>query len=247
MKKQVMQDDNFSLLAVTDSADKAYKLIKTGLPDAIIVDLELNEGDGIELLHRLRSPSEVLAVVPYILVVTAFSSDPVMATLTEGLSDYMLRKQNRSYSPEKVLKHLLFMSYQFQRNKKSEEMLIDSSMETEQLVRTRIESELEQYYMSQAASARDYLVECIYRAVFLPPYEQLKIGDIYLTVGKLYRKEPRSIDMAIRRLLVTAFIQTCPSELVEIYGPYVEIGRMAPRNKDFIAYVANKVKKEFVV
>lgn len=244
LKAQILQDEKFTLLGVTDSAEEAYKQIKTALPDVVIVDLELKEGDGIELLDRLRRPGENLPLMPYLLVITAFVSEPISTRLTEGLADYMFKKQNRSYSPEKVLKHLHIMSSQFHRNKKPEVKRMDSSVEMEKRIRTRIDSELEQYYMSQSAQGKDYLAESIYQVMHLPPFDRVQIGEIYVSVGKVYKKEAHNVDMAIRRLLATAFLQTSPDDLERIYTPYVDIGRGAPRNKEFITYIANKIKKE---
>ena len=244
LKAQILQDDRFTLLGVTDSAEMAYKQIKTSLPDVVIVDLELSEGDGIELLDCLQAAGESLPLMPYLLVTTAFASESIAARLSAGLADYMFRKQNQSYSPEKVLKHLHIMSSQFQRNKRPSAKLISSSMETEKLMRTRIESELEQYYMSQSTQAKDYLAECIYQVMNLSPFEKVEIGKFYVSVGQVYKKESRNVDMAIRRLLSTAFLQTSPDDLERLYKPYVDIDRGAPRNKDFITYTANKIKKE---
>jgi len=244
LKAQVMSDDEFTLLDITDSADKAYRLVKTGLPDVIIVDLMVTEGDGIELLHRLRSESDTLPLMPYILVTTAFTSEPVMTMLVEKLADYVFQKQNEGINAEKIFNHLRIMSSQFQRHKKPIPKPIGSSVETEKALRTRIKSELELYYMSQSTQAKDYLAECIYQVISLPPYEKVHMGGIYTIVGKLFKKEPHNVDMSIRRLLSTAFMQTCPDDLARNYTPYVDIGRGSPRNKEFIAYVANKIKRE---
>ena len=244
LKTQIVRDSAFKLLGVTDSADEAYTLIKTGLPDAIIVDLGLSEGDGIELLHRLRSPNESLPIMPYVLVITSFTSELVMAELSEGLADFVFKKQNKSYSPEKIVKHLHIMSRQFHRNKQPVAKPIDNSLDVEKQIRMRIDSELEQYYMSEAAAAKKYLAECIYQVIILPEFDQVRIGEIYTVVGELYKKEARNVDMGVRRLLSTAFIRTHPDDLERLYAPYVDIGRGSPQNKDFIVHVANKIKKE---
>ena len=244
LKESIKSDQEFEVLAITDSVNQAYNLIQTGLPDVIIVDLQLKEGDGMDLLSRIREIKENLAIKPYILTITAFASNTIATALNNGLADYMLNKKNESFSPDLVLNHLRIMSQQFHRNKKPEAQIIDSSLETEAILRARINSELEQYYMSQSTQSKDYLAEAIYLASQVSKYDKLEIGQIYLNVGKLYRKDPHNVDMAIRRLINTAFMNTNPDDIERIYKPYLDTNRGVPKNKEFIAYVANKIKKE---
>ena len=244
LKAQIMNDDEFTLVDITDNSEVAYKLITTRLPDVLVIDLMLAHGDGIELLHRLRAESESLPLMPYILVTTAFASPFVMKMLVESLADYVFQKHNGAVNAEKILLHMRIMSSQFQRHKTQETVLLNSADKKEEALRARINSELELYYLSQSTQAKDYLAEAVYQAVNVPSYQRLHIGEIYASVAKLFKKEPHNVDMAIRRVLNTAFMQTCPEELARNYTPYVDIGRGAPRNKEFILYVSNKIKKE---
>jgi len=244
LKMHINQDEKFEVMAVTDSVKDAYKLIKTGLPDAIIVDLQLKEGDGCDLLHQVRNTKDSLPIQPYVLVTTAFESETLTAMLTSGLVDYSFNKKNLSYSPDEVLKHLRYASDFFYRNRKPDKQMVTTALEREDMIRTRINSELNQYYMNQGSQGLEYLVEMIYLVYHLPKTENAPVMQLYVDVGKKYQVTPNSVDNAIRRLVHGAFIKTAIEDLERLYTPYVDIGRGAPRNKEFIIYVANKLREE---
>ena len=236
--------EDFEVLAVTDSSIKAYQLIKTGLPDVIILDLQLREGDGFPLLQQIRDPKQPLAIRPYVLVLTKFDAKPIMAKLRRGLADYVLQKFNKRYDPNMILEHLDFMKDEFFRNLDPEMPQMDSELEIEQLIRKRIDSELDQYYIAQGNQGRLYLAEIIYRAIIVPPHEKFHITHVYAQLAKQYKTKPHNINMAIFRMLQTAFTKTASQDLERIYTPYVDIGRCAPKTNEFVSYTARKIRNE---
>lgn len=237
----------FTVLDVTDSASKAYRLAKTGLPDVVIVDLELAEGDGLDLICRLRDPGVNLPISPYILVLTEFQAKPMLKKLKSGLADFVIKKENKGYTPEMILNHLTVMQDLFSRNQKPETVPLDSSLEREALIRQRVDSELDQYYIRHSGQARAYLAEILYLAVALPKHEKLQISRLYVEVGKLYANDPHNVNMAVNRLLHTAFNKTARGDLERLYTPYVDLGRGAPLAREFVAYTANKIRREQII
>jgi len=244
LKSHINQDEQFEVMAITDSVRDAYKLLKAGLPDAIIVDLKLAEGDGCDLLNQIRNTKENLSIQPYTLVTTSFNSAPLMDMLTDGLCDYVFHKRNSSYSPEEILKHLQLASKYFYRNRTPEKHIVNTVLEREEMLRARISSELNQYYMNQGSQGIDYLIEIIYQVIHLPKTETAPIMQLYIDVARHFQVTPNAVDNCIRRLLNGAFLKTAPEDLERLYTPYVDIGRGAPRNKEFIIYVAAKIREE---
>jgi len=234
----------FTILGVTDSATQAYRMIKTGLPDAIVFDLQLAEGDGLVLLEQLRDPKEYLPVVPYILVLTEYASGRTMKMLRRGLADFVITKDNTSYHPKMIYKHLRLARQVFHRNQTPEPPMLDDSLEIEHLLRARITSELDQYYMSQSSPARGHLAEVLFRVVHLPQNEKFGIRKIYADLGKELQTNPQNINVGISRLLQAAFSKTDPDTLKRLYSQYVDPTSGSPGAKEFVAYTANKIRKE---
>lgn len=235
----------FTVIDVTDSAVQAYKLIKTGLPDAIIFDLQLKEGDGFVLLGRIRNPEENLPIRPYILAITGNDSEIAMSKLRSGLADYVIKKENAAYKPQMVYEHLRLMIDQFHRNKKPTcPKLNTSALEHEQLIRARINSELDQYYMPQSGAPFKCLVEALFKVVTMPDHERFEIGKIYAEIGREWKMSSGNINVGICRLLQNAFRKTAPDDLARLYTRAIDYETGSPGAKEFIAYTANKIKNE---
>jgi hypothetical protein len=120
----------------------------------------------------------------------------------------------------------------------------DTASDNEMRIRTRITRELDQYYMNSTNRGKEYLVEIIYHVLQLPENEDLRIGQIYSKVGMKLMKKSATIDASVRRTLEGAFMRTAPEELDRLYKPYIDIERGVPRNKDFVKYVADKIREE---
>jgi len=244
LRVQIQSDDKFEVLGVTGRAKEAYQLLKAGLPDVVIVDLQLDEGDGLGFLKRIRDPKEKLAITPYVLVTTLFASDTIMVALTNGLADYVLKKQNESYSPQLILEQLHIVSCTFHRSRMPPRQRIESSLDLNMRLHTRVEREINQYTIRQTIDGRKYLIEIIYLALQLPKHEKLRIERLYTAVGKQCSKTGEAVSVAIRRAIEQAFLYTDPETLAELYPPSLNASRGSPENKEFIQVTADKIRKE---
>ena len=246
LKEGFDNSDDFKVIAQTDSSEEGFKYVKNGLPDVVIVDLELVEGDGIRLLTKIRECENELAIKPYLLVTTAYTSPLTLAKIKNGLADYVFKKQNAIYNPQEVINHLRTMSSHFYRNTTNIILPIDSEMDREHFQRVRIESELTNYYISPASNAKEYLVETLFIVINLSDRERknLKLKKIFAKLSKQFQKKEQTINMGIDRLIKDAFIKTDEEHLRKAYTPYLDIDTSAPSNKEFIVYTAEKIKRE---
>ncbi len=77
-------EDAFTVF-VAGSIDSARKALKRIMPAAILLDLRLPDGEGIELLQELRESSQL----PIVIIMTAFATvDSFIRTRCEGAVDY---------------------------------------------------------------------------------------------------------------------------------------------------------------
>jgi two-component system response regulator AtoC len=87
---QLAIEDEFAV-SVAGSLEGARQVLKSFQPDAILLDLRLPDGDGIELLKELKQ----LARLPVVIVMTAHASvESYLRTLNEGGIDYLVKPLN---------------------------------------------------------------------------------------------------------------------------------------------------------
>ncbi len=60
--KKEFENDGYTVITAA-SAEHAEALIRTSPPDLVILDIELNDSNGLEFLNRLRQERRDLAVV----------------------------------------------------------------------------------------------------------------------------------------------------------------------------------------
>ena len=99
LKLCLNQSDDFVTMGVTGSESEALKLVKAGLPDVVIVDLQLTdgEGDGLQLLQQIRDLQGLIEISPYLLVLTNVKSERTWERLNDGLADISFSKNAKGY------------------------------------------------------------------------------------------------------------------------------------------------------
>lgn len=247
IRDRLERDEKYKVLDVTGSAFEAYTLTKVGLPDIIIVDLQLEEGSGVSLLHRLRDPQEHLPIRPYILVITSFTADTMMERIGSGLADFAFQKTDGLVDPDQIVEHLFIMESMFFRNRKPQSPPIDSTVEKVKLIRIRIESELSQYHIVQGSKGLDYLRELLYLAAIQPEHKKLRLTPLFNQMAIQFQNTPHNIDMGIRRALRVAFTKTNPDDLKRVYTAYLSAEYGAPPAKEFVAYTIEKFRREQII
>lgn len=86
-----------ALTGVTNNSYRAIELVKEGAPDAVILDLELNEGQGNGLMFLQELEALSLPFKPYILVTTNNSSSTTYHFARKTGADFIMSKYQHSY------------------------------------------------------------------------------------------------------------------------------------------------------
>jgi DNA-binding NtrC family response regulator len=87
---QLAIEDEFTV-SVVGSLKSARQALKRFQPAAVLLDLRLPDGDGLELLHDLNK----LAKLPVVVVMTAYTSvESIVKALSEGAVDYYTKPLN---------------------------------------------------------------------------------------------------------------------------------------------------------
>ena len=107
----------FSLAGKTGSQKEAMQMLLSLDVDVMLLDLELDEGDGMHLLEEMRAKLERL---PEIITVTNTSSESVLSCVRELGSDFVYQKHNGAYSPENVLE-IIQMTFPYYQNKTADQ------------------------------------------------------------------------------------------------------------------------------
>jgi len=230
---------DINLVAVTNSSTKAIEYLKYYKPDAVILDLELNqgEGSGFEFIENMakQSINKRLDIV----VTTNVCSDSVYDFCHKNKIDFIFYKKQVNYSQEKVLDTLLLLSgYE---SEKVVEYAADEKMEEEKVME-KINKELDLIGISSHLQGRKYLCDAIY---FIIQNDKInsKISIIQHLVGK-YKKSNSTISRAMQNAILHAWRISSLEDLATYYTARINYETGVPTPTELIYYYADKIKKE---
>ena len=97
------------LISTTNSSIKAIEELQTYKPDAVILDLELNdgEGSGFDFIERIQKQYDTK--LPKIVVTTNIHTNAVYDFCHINNIDFIFYKKQKNYSQEKIINTLLLL------------------------------------------------------------------------------------------------------------------------------------------
>lgn len=96
-----------AITTVAGTAAEARRLVREQKFDAVVVDLELRDGDGAAFITEL--PALCPVRMPFILAITRTKSEALLNTV-RTCGAYIITKQNRMYSPQYVLQTVMLFA-----------------------------------------------------------------------------------------------------------------------------------------
>ncbi len=237
----LQQSEGITLAGVTGSQTEALKIALKGDIDAILLDLELEEGDGINFLEELDS---IQIQKPLVVVFTNNRSSIVNSYIKEIGADFVCYKGNRSYSPKRILELITKMSLYNHRHNKPVGAWI--SLEKKELKKKRKECirRVVQSLGVKVGSRREgYMAEALYLAAFELGKNDYVVQEIYDGVAKIMNTKGTNVEKGIRDTIEKIWKDN-PGSFLETYYPFpISKNTGCPTNSEFIRNMAMKFKK----
>lgn len=100
-RHSIHSHERLELCAETGKEEEGLNLLKTKTPDVVILDLELEEGNGITFAEKMRA---MPISQPFVVVTTNNCSSSISQYLRYDLKiDFIFQKTNASYTANQVL------------------------------------------------------------------------------------------------------------------------------------------------
>ena len=232
---------DISISAITNNSYRAVELLTEYLPDAIILDLELNQGKGngllfLQDLHKLSLPFK-----PYILVTTNNSSALTYDYARKYGADFIMSKHKDDYSEQAAIEFLKMMKDIIQNNisqNRTDYNPDESSSQKEKRLIRLIDIELNQIGISPKAIGYKYLTDAILLVM------EGHTNNLCTTIGDKYSKTDASVERAMQNAINNAWRSNDIDELLKHYSARINSDRGVPTLTEFVYYYANKIKND---
>ena len=227
------------LISTTNSSIKAIEEFKKYKPDAIILDLELNdgEGSGFDFIEKINEQCNTK--LPKIVVTTNIHTDTVYDFCHRNNIDFIFYKKQKNYSQENIINTLLLL-----RDYDSNTKIVDIEVNEKDLksnIMNKIHKELDLIGIGTHLHGRKYLCDAIY--FILQNNENCKVSIVQHLVSK-YKKSNSTISRAMQNAILHAWRITPLDDLTTHYTARINYETGVPTPTELIYYYADKIKKE---
>lgn len=235
----IQRNKKFHLAAQTGKQREGLELLRKGKMDVVILDLELEEGDGINFLNDM---TELGIEKPLVVVITNSRSQITLECIHAKGVEFICQKCNESYSPNMVLS-IIEETYPFRRKSVSPQMKVISYQQSQKKLyqRNRIEEELANLEFKVNSRASGYLIDAIQYLAFERKELDCEMKEIYAFVAQKNHTKDINVEKAIRYTIERTWNKTSP-EILERYYPYmISKGSGAPTNMEFIKNMSRRM------
>lgn len=242
IKQYIDELDDVSLVGVVDNSDKALECVRTCLPEAVILDLELHQGRGNGLLFLSELKQLDLAFFPFILITTNNSSSVIYDYARQVGADFIMAKHQADYSAKNVVDFLRVMKNTIQSkiaSKAPEHYTTESPEQRTKRITRRISLELDYIGISPKHVGYKYLTDAIQLVIKEPTNKLCTI------IGTKYGKTESSVERAMQNAIDKAWRTSDIDDLLEHYKAKISSEKGTPTLTEFIYYYANKIKNEY--
>lgn len=251
-KKCVQSRNDVKFIGITNSDIEGFNYITKFLPDAVILDLELQKGSGnetsINLIEKLSGMN--LNSKPKIIVTTVVSSNAVYDYLHDKGVDLIFYKKHKNYSAENVINTLLLLNGYSEKsiphniNTLNTSNISNNSSNTQsEKISNLINNELDLIGVGLHLQGRKYLYDAIYYII----NQDISNSDSKLTVVQhlvtKYKRSNSTISRAMQNAILHAWRKSSLEDLEKYYTAKINYETGIPTPTEFIYYYADKIKK----
>lgn len=228
----INRNKKFSLAAKTGKQSEGLKFLQKEKTGVVILDLELQEGDGIDFLKVMNGMD---IDRPLVIVITNTRSEVTLSCVRALGADFICQKNNESYSPERVLS-IIEQTYPYRKKKVSPQMQVISFQRSQEELyeRAKIEEILARIGFKISQKATAYLMEAIHYAAYELPEKEFEMKAVYAEVGKRYHTNGDNVEKAIRDNIERTWNKALPQSIERYYPFPTSKESGTPTNMEFV-------------
>ena len=238
LHQYIEQFETLKLIGITGDSDKGIELVKSMLPDVIILDIELNRGTGNGIMFLAKLNALTLSLHPYILITTNNSSNVTYDQARNLGADFIMYKHKPDYSAQYVIEFIRMIQHSILSRKPivtqnlSEEDCYEKNLP---IYTRRVYRELDWVGISPKNIGYRYLADAILLIV------KDSSTNVYRELAEIYKKSDASVERAMQNAINRAWRHSDIEELLTHYTARIRSEKGVPTTLEFVYYYANKI------
>ena len=241
LRQYIEKIDDLKLVGITDDSGKGIELVKSALPDVIILDIELNRGTGNGIIFLAKLNALNLSLRPYILITTNNSSNITYESARNLGADFIMSKHKPDYSAQYVIEFIRMIQHAILSRKPSNTEVLseeDSYEKNLPLYTRKVYRELDLIGISPKNIGYRYLADAILLLI------KDSSVNVYRELSETYKKSDASVERAMQNAINRAWRHSDIEELLAHYTARIRSEKGVPTTLEFVFYYANKISME---
>jgi len=243
-KEASLHRDDVRFVGMTSSSIEGIQYVKDHMPEAVILDMELNKGVGsglefLDELHRTKLP-----FWPILLLITNNSSELLYELVRDKGVDFIFYKRQSGYGADKVINMALALRKTLMGAPRpglpKEMQTLESPEVLKARIMEKIEAELGLVGVGVHLKGWKYLREAIYQLI-------VQTGDddesVFTKVARKYKLANSSLSRSMQNAINNAWRVSNITDLQRHYTARINYQTGVPSPTEFVFYYADKVKK----
>ena len=239
-EQAVQTRDDVEIVDITDSDIEGLNLVKIKRPEAIVLDLELNNSingstDSLDFLSNLKKLN--LNYEPILIVTTHVNSKRTYEILHRNGVDLILYKDHPKYSADHVINSFLNLR---KASPNVNTVPIKEVIEDEEnkLINI-IDSEMNLIGITSKLKGKDYIKDAL---IFLINNGKSQ-GNVTQYLTNKHKKSGNTITNGIQNAIIHAWRISPTEDLEKYYTARINYETGVPTPMEFLYYYADKIKK----
>lgn len=241
LRQYIEKINDLKLAGITGDSDEGIEMVRSMLPDVVILDIELHHGHGNGILFLAKLNTLMLPMRPYILITTNNSSNITYESARQLGADFIMSKHKPDYSAQYVIEFVRMMQHAILSRQPSaiEELREEDSFEKNLPAYTRrVYRELDWVGISPRNIGYRYLADAILLIMKNPS------ANVYRELAEANKKSDASVERAMQNAINRAWRHSDIEELLTHYTAKVRSEKGVPTTLEFVYYYANKIKTD---
>ena len=241
LRQYIEKISDLKLSGITGNSDEGIEMVKSMLPDVVILDIELHHGNGNGILFLAKLNTLMLPLRPYILITTNNSSNITYESARALGADFIMHKHKPDYSAQYVIEFIRMIQHAILNRRPSvmEELPEEDSFEKNLPAYTRrVYRELDWVGISPRNIGYRYLADAILLLMKDPS------ANVYRELAESHKKSDASVERAMQNAINRAWRHSDIEELLAHYTAKVRSEKGVPTTLEFVYYYANKIKTD---
>ncbi len=227
--EQLESEAGIEVVGETGDGEEALKLAERATPDVLVMDLVLNQADGVEVLQTVAQREER----PKVLVLSSFARGSVAELAAAAGADYYMRKPCRLTAVAERVRQLATLQ--------ETEESADEEEKTRNLENI-VTAIIHEIGVPAHIKGYQYLREAIIIAVGDMDVINAVTKILYPEVAKRFGTTASRVERAIRHAIEVAWDRGDLETLQKYFGYTVSNAKGKPTNSEFIAMIADRLQ-----